>query len=53
MRANGIRRIPVVDEAGALVGIATADDLLENIAEQLAELARLVSRQQAMEQRMR
>ena len=43
MSDHGVRRLPVVDDAGALVGIVTVDDLMELIAEQLTDLARLVS----------
>ncbi len=42
MRNRGVRRLPVVDDAGALVGIVTVDDLMELIAEQLTDLVRLV-----------
>ena len=34
MRQKGIRRVPVVDDNGALVGIVTLDDLIDLIAEQ-------------------
>jgi predicted transcriptional regulator len=42
MRNRGVRRLPVVDDAGVLVGIVTVDDLMELIAEQLTDLVRLV-----------
>ena len=42
MRDHGIRRLPVVDAKGALVGILTMDDLLELLTEQLTDLVRLV-----------
>ena len=42
MREQGVRRIPVVDEEGALEGIVTLDDLLVLLAEQLASLAETV-----------
>lgn len=44
MAANGVRRMPVVNSAGLLAGIITIDDLLPQIAEQLAELSELVRR---------
>ncbi|MGB8339875.1 MAG: CBS domain-containing protein [Burkholderiales bacterium] len=53
MRKNGVRRIPVVDERGALVGIVTADDLLEHMAEEIAELARVPSGERLQEERIR
>jgi len=45
MRARGVRRAPVVDATGALVGIVSSDDIVAAIADQLAELARLISGQ--------
>jgi CBS domain-containing protein len=44
MAAKGVRRMPVVDSAGSLAGIITIDDLLPQLATQLAELAGLVAR---------
>ena len=38
MRASGIRRLPVVDEGGRVVGIVTADDLLGEVGRELADL---------------
>jgi len=38
MRSEGVRRLPVVDQAGALVGIVTMDDLVELLAEELGAL---------------
>ena len=49
MRYKGVRRLPVVSADGQLVGIVTIDDLLEALAEQLTELARVVAREQARE----
>jgi len=49
MRAKGVRRIPVVDASGALVGIVTADDLFDLLAEELSALVRMVSREQRRE----
>jgi CBS domain-containing protein len=49
MRYKGVRRIPVVDEAGQLIGIASIDDLLEVLAEEMTELAKIVAREQAHE----
>ncbi len=44
MRSRGVRRVPVVDNGGWLVGIVTLDDLLELLAEELSEMASLISR---------
>ena len=53
MRAKGARRAPVVDKDGALLGIISADDFIELLAEELSELARLVSREQKREAEIR
>jgi CBS domain-containing protein len=49
MRFKGVRRLPTVDRDGQLVGIVTVDDLLEILAEELNELARIVAREQSHE----
>jgi len=49
MRAKGVRRVPVVDAGGGLVGILTLDDLLELLAEELLSLAKLVRHEQKKE----
>lgn len=53
MRFRGIRRVPVVNSAGWLVGVVSADDLLEFLAEEMGELSRISSHQQAHEKRAR
>ncbi len=53
MRNHGVRRLPVVDDNGALVGIVTVDDLMELIAEQLTDLVRLVGNEQVVERARR
>ncbi len=45
MRARRVRRAPVVDAKGDLVGIVSLDDLLPIVAEELGALARLVGTQ--------
>lgn len=45
MRTRGIRRIPLVDEAGAIVGVVTLDDLLADEAAPSSELAGVVRAQ--------
>ena len=49
MRSKGVRRLPTVDRNGELIGIVTVDDLLEMLADELGELARIVAREQAHE----
>ncbi|HEY5146910.1 MAG TPA: CBS domain-containing protein [Polyangiaceae bacterium] len=45
MRSFGVRRVPVVDAEGVLVGLLSADDIIPALGDELAELAALVSRQ--------
>lgn len=42
---KGVRRAPVVDDQGKLVGMVSTDDLLILLADQLSTLAALVRRQ--------
>lgn len=49
MRAKGVRRLPVVDDSGGLIGILTLDDLLELLAEELLALSKLVKYEQKKE----
>ena len=53
MRSKGVRRLPVVGADNGLVGILSADDLIEIIAEQINELVALISREQVQERRLR
>lgn len=45
MQANAIRRLPVLDSSGFLIGMLTLDDVVEFLAEELTQIARVVPRQ--------
>ena len=49
MRAHGVRRIPVVNAEDRLQGIIALDDMVEWMAQELTDLAQLVSREQKKE----
>jgi CBS domain-containing protein len=49
MRSNGIRRLPVVDAHGGLIGILSVVDLLEYLSEEITMLAKVGSREQGLE----
>jgi len=49
MRCKGVRRLPIVGKSGELIGIVSIDDLLEILAEEISELAKVVAREQARE----
>jgi CBS domain-containing protein len=49
MRRQGIRRMPVIDECGGLVGIFTVDDLLGLLSEDLAGVVLLINQERRRE----
>ncbi len=49
MRDAGVRRIPVVSEENALVGIVSTDDIVQLLADEMTEVAKLISREQRRE----
>jgi CBS domain-containing protein len=53
MRDKGVRRMPVVGEAGDLIGILALDDLIDLLSEELGALARLIAREQNKEAKSR
>lgn len=42
MHRLGVRRMPVVDDAGALVGLVSIDDVLPVLARELADLSKVL-----------
>ena len=53
MSAKGVRRLLVVDEKGALLGILSVEDVLTTLAVGLSDVTRLVQRGIAREARQR
>lgn len=53
MRSKGVRRLPIVDALGTLIGIVTADDLLRLLSEEMNWLATMIAREQHREWELR
>lgn len=53
MRVKGVRRLPVINEHGHLLGLVAFDDLLDLVLDQLATLTRIAECEQAHEAAMR
>ena len=53
MRSHAVRRAPVVNDRGMLVGIISIDDVLDVLAELLKELSCLVNKEQRREKVLR
>jgi len=49
MRSQGIRRMPVVNDQGVLIGIINVDDLMELLAGEFNDLAKLSAREKERE----
>jgi CBS domain-containing protein len=45
MRSDGVRRLPVVDDEGSLMGIISADDVLQLVTSELSDIAGVVRAQ--------
>ena len=50
MRNGGIRRLPVIDARGVLIGVVTMDDIAAHLATELADMVRIVPSQGRREQ---
>jgi CBS domain-containing protein len=53
MRAFGVRRAPVVDATGQLVGVVALDDLLDWLAAAIGNAAAVVRHEQRVERQLR
>jgi CBS domain-containing protein len=51
MRSHGVRRIPVVNDSGGILGIVTLDDLLKLHVEQGSDLLEVIAEEQTRESR--
>ena len=52
MCMEGIRRVPVINSAGDLIGILSMDDVFEMLADELSNLAILICRQHKHESQL-
>jgi CBS domain-containing protein len=49
MRQRGVRRLPVLDSQGGLIGVITVDDIYGAVGNHMSELTRTLTREQAKE----
>jgi CBS domain-containing protein len=45
MKSAGVRRMPIVDGGGRLVGLLTVDDLIRLLAREMADIARIIGKE--------
>lgn len=53
MRQKGLRRLPIINAAGELVDLISADDLIQLLAEEMSDLARMITSEERREKQMR
>ncbi len=53
MRQHGVRRLPVVNDTGALTGLLAVDNVLEVLAEEIDSVVRVVKAEQTKETALR
>lgn len=53
MREIGVRRLPVVDRGGRLIGVLSLDDVLDALAKQLMDVASSIRRELKVESALR
>lgn len=52
MRNNGIRRLPVVNGSGQLVGLVCLDDVLDLLLEEFSDIRQLLRAQSGLQRKM-
>ena len=53
MRVRGIRRLPVTDTDGRLIGLVAADDIMSLLAEEISGLTGMIAREEKRERSLR
>jgi len=53
MRVRGIRRLPVTDADGRLIGLVAADDIMSLLAEEISGLSGMIAREEKRERTLR